>query len=350
MSPRRVNSNGYRAPGGDPRGFTLVELLVVIAIIGILIATLLPAVQAARESARRMTCSNNLKQIGVAVQNYESGFKVLPAGGMGVAATHGWAWGHSWSVSILAFIEEANLYKQFDFKSSAAYNWDTGLLYTFPGGSYWGNAHNAKLLGGVTISWLTCPSSPLPIYGLIGSEPPGGGLGIVSPMYTAIAGASDDRSTKSYDANSYPHSATGLQSNGGAMIPYIHNRISDIRDGTSKTMMIGEQSDYCTDASGQKIDCRSDYGHTFTMGVDLTDNRFFNGTTVRYAINDKNWNNVGVGSTYYGCNRPIQSAHPGGVNVVMVDGSVHFLDDSLDLKTLYNLSNRDDGHSIKTIW
>ena len=76
------------------------------------------------------------------------------------------------------------------------------------------------------------------------------------------------------------------------------------------------------------------------------DDRFFNITTVRYGINSKSWNQVGVGDAYYGANRPIQSAHPGGAQVNMADGSVRFLDELLDLPTLYNLSNRADGKSI----
>src|SRR3989304_6136809 len=101
-------------------GFTLVELLVVIAIIGILIALLLPAVQAAREAARRLQCSNNLKQVGLALLNYESSNRVFPFGGLG---TQGGGFGHSWWVRILPFIEQNAVYEKFDQKSV-----DTGWL------------------------------------------------------------------------------------------------------------------------------------------------------------------------------------------------------------------------------
>lgn len=109
-------------------GFTLVELLVVIAIIGILVGLLLPAVQAAREAARRMQCSNNCKQIALACHNYESAFKTFPAGGIvtyapGVTPTTAnfCKVGQDrtqapWSVLILPYLEESNLYGQFDFR------------------------------------------------------------------------------------------------------------------------------------------------------------------------------------------------------------------------------------------
>ncbi len=132
----------------------------------------------------------------------------------------------------------------------------------------------------------------------------------------------------------------------GRSIPYVQLRVSDIKDGMSNTLFIAEQSDYCIDSSGLQYDCRSDYGHTFPMGVNRDDNRYFNGTSVRYAINDLHWANVGVGSASYGCNRPIQSAHPGGAMCLAGDGSVHFLSELLDLKTLYNLCNRADGNAI----
>jgi prepilin-type N-terminal cleavage/methylation domain-containing protein len=116
------------------KGFTLVELLVVIAIIGILVGLLLPAVQAAREAARRMSCQNNLKQIGLASHNYESAYKVLPSGSVGAVNANGsccapgWRdpmnaglpWGHfSWAAIILPYCEATALYDRIDFRFPA---------------------------------------------------------------------------------------------------------------------------------------------------------------------------------------------------------------------------------------
>ena len=255
----------------------------------------------------------------------------------------------------MAYTEQNVIASKYDFTSNAGYNWDTGLLYYIPGysnaGGTWGNEQNATLLGGVTIPWIYCPSSNLPQFGLLQSNPPAGGVGIAEATYTAIAGSISDKSNVNLDGNTNVNAATGQQSTGGALIPLINVTMAQIRDGTSNTVIIGEQSDFCVDSSGNKIDCRSDYGHTFPMGTSsVQDNRFFNGTTVRYQINDKNWNNVGVGSPSYGCNRPIQSAHPGGAHLLAADASVHFAAETLDLTTLYNLCNKADGSDISVDW
>src|SRR6187401_2953762 len=128
LPPLGIGAMKRRPP--SLRGFTLVELLVVIAIIGVLVALLLPAVQAAREAARRMRCGNAIKQIALACHNYESAFVTLPPGGIvnyrsGVAVTEtnfctvGDANTFApWTVLILPYVEEGNLYNQFDFSKT----------------------------------------------------------------------------------------------------------------------------------------------------------------------------------------------------------------------------------------
>ena len=320
-----------------PRGFTLVELLVVIAIIGVLVALLLPAVQAAREAARRVQCSNNAKQLGLAIHNYADAYKVFPAGGLPAPAP-GWTWGHSWSIAILPYLEEGPLFSRLDLESK--HSPQVGLIYS--GYNY--NTHNALQLDGKHIPALECPSTTLNRWALTGSPGP---IGVLSPDYVAIAGAIDDRTAVNKDSATYAHAAIGIQSYGGVLIARDHVKFREITDGTSKTAMVGEQSDFCLTDLGQPIDCRSDYGHSLIMAVTRVsqDDRFFNITTVRYPVNSKSWNQIGVGDQYYGANRPILSAHPGGAHVAMADGSVRFLNEDLQLETFYNLCNRADGKS-----
>src|SRR5262249_8451391 len=158
--------------------FTLVELLVVIAIIGVLIALLLPAVQAARESARRTQCGNNLRQIGLALHTYENASKSLPPGGRDTGAR---GYRQSWGVRLLPNLEQNNLYSQFDFASNY-----TGWV----GGDSWGgNKHNRDLLRNKVFTWMYCPSSVVPR--LVLDVPEHAYANIMSPTYTGVAGAKD---------------------------------------------------------------------------------------------------------------------------------------------------------------
>ena len=222
-------------------------------------------------------------------------------------------------------------------------NGHVGLIYTGE------NEYNGKLLAGVGIPYLFCPSSPLQRFALRSQTIPGP-KGVASPTYTAVAGAIDHPSTINKESESNQHRHKGKRSSGGVLIGgNTFHAISDISDGTSNTILLAEQSDFCVTAAGAKVDCRSDFGHSFTMGaVDPAhgDDRWFNTTSVRYVINEKRWETPWIGNEYYACNRPIQSAHSGGAMVLLGDGSVHFLNDSLDLQMLYNLSNRNDGKIV----
>ncbi len=321
--------------------FTLVEVLVVIAIIGLLVALLLPAVQAARESARRSQCGSNVHQLGLAVHNYVAAKKRFPPGGT-APPTLGWTWGHSWSVALLPYLEQDTLYNKFDFLGKRSASGQTGLVYV----GYGFNEYNGTLLAGKNIPQLVCPSSSLKKWALVGALKDTGD-GLISPMYTAIAGAIDHPSTLNKDGNTFPHSAIGRQSYGGVLLPLKSLSQAKITDGTSKTAILGEQSDFCYWLNGatlESLDGRSDFGHGFCMGVNRDDDRFFNGTSVRYGINDKKWNQIGVGDQYYGANRPIQSVHPGGAFVLMADSSVQFLAETIAIQVLFDLCNRDDAH------
>ncbi len=310
------------------RGFTLVELLVVIAVIGMLVALLLPAVQSAREAARRTQCTNNLKQIGLAVLNYENVFEALPPGGL---ATGSGGYGHSWWLRILPVIEQMNVYGTFN--QDARF---TGWL----GGDAWGgNVENRDKLRGKYFEFMYCPASDLPQF-VLTSEAHAEAT-IMSATYTGVAGATDHPSARDKSGTG---GATGRISWGGALVAQRSVRLSEITDGTTNTLLVVEQSGYCEDPAGERRDCRSDCGHGFPMGWgDDGWERIFNLTCVLHPVNEKSFNGLGVPGNC-GPNRAIQSVHSGGANVTLADGSVQFLSESTAIQTLYNLANRDDGN------
>ncbi|MBN1908698.1 MAG: DUF1559 domain-containing protein [Pirellulales bacterium] len=305
------------------RAFTLVELLVVIAIIGILIALLLPAVQAAREAARRLQCSNNLKQIGLAILNYESANRCFPLVGEDTGNPRHLA---SWWVRIFPQLEDKVAYE----------NLDLSELWTGT------NPHNKEFLDNRYFDYMDCPSSTLPDF-VTYSIP----VHVMAPCYAGITGGADHPSARSM--------SVGIFSQGGVLTITDRVRMADITDGSSNTMMVGEQSGWCRDQSGEEKDCRSCSLYGFPLGPcgkewpSLV--RAFNYTTVRYGINERLWDRQGINDTLpnyvYGVNRPIQSVHSGGANALFVDGSVHFLGETMDAQMLRNLANRDDGQIVE---
>ena len=342
---RFVPSPGGATRTSKKRGFTLVELLVVIAIIGILIALLLPAVQAAREAARRIQCSNNLKQIGLAIHNYYSSNNAFPAACRAQSST---GWGFGWATYILPYGEQTALYDELDKTGEhGGSGHQTGLVYggkcSITGMTFHDyNEYNGRILAGVDIPYLYCPSSPLEQFVMKEKEIPGP-AGVASSTYVAITGAIDHKT-----AGNSTGGWQGIRSEGGVLLPHKHTAIRDITDGTTNTLMIAEQSGFCIDEDGKNQDCRSDYGHGFIMGAlpaTSLDDRWYNTATARYRINFNTYNATGVGF-HYSFNRPILSAHPGGAQVLMADGSVHFLNEELELQTLYNICNRDDGYTV----
>lgn len=307
--------------------FTLVELLVVIAIIGVLVALLLPAVQSAREAARRTQCTNNLKQVGLAVLVYENSFSALPPGGL---PTESGGYGHSWWIRILPVIEANNTYTGFNQNSQY-----TGWLGF---GNEGGQAANRDWLRGQSFAFMRCPSSDLPEFVL--DDPVHNRAHVYSATYAGVAGATDHETAKNKSGTG---GATGRISWGGALITRRAVEMAEVTDGTSNTLLAVEQSDYCIDDNGNQVDCRSDCGHGFPMGWGEDGwERIFNLTCVLHPVNDKSMSLLGVPGNC-GPNRTIQSAHSGGAEVVLVDGSVHFLNASTNIQTLYNLANRDDG-------
>jgi prepilin-type N-terminal cleavage/methylation domain-containing protein len=354
-------------------GFTLVELLVVIAIIGVLVALLLPAVQAAREAARRSQCSNNLKQMGIAVHNFHDTRLYLPPGGavdQTPYGTHptGAAWGSSWFVYILPFIEQNTVHDKMIFSGTSG--WGTNA------------AANTLVTRNLIIKGYMCPSSPLPQI----CRSPNSNGPQMAPHYVGIAGAVPGL-IPGYTETRYtnPGSGTacctgGIAGSNGVLIPGpgpTPKTFASIQDGTSNVGMISETGDWMFTVNGEKRDYRNSAQHGWIIGwrsqnaPDQTapssgnggDNRTFNLTTVRYRINDKkniSNNNLGwpnwpgtCGSTGVGMcenasgNTPLNSAHPGGVLIGIADGSVRFLADTTDLATVARLVTRDDGQPLQ---
>lgn len=324
-------------------GFTLVEMLVVIAIIAILAALLLPAVQQAREAARRTECENHLKQIGIALAGYDSDWNSLPIGALH-SLTHGLVAredrGTSFFVGLLPYVEEDNIYNQLDHAAAGG----TGNVELA------GNP-NGSVFNGYTIPLLHCTSSPLPVLTDPMTEAP---TGVMMPTYVGISGAATRNGGSNPDAES---TYTGIMASSGLLVPNRSFAIADAQDGASNTMVVAEQSDFAM-ASGGRVDLRS--SNSFGAWVGSTgpgvpgDGSWFcrtfqtwNITTIRYPVNFLDATGMSLGASglgpLNGSNRPIQSAHTGGANVLLADGSVQFLSESMNFELLTSLANRNDG-------
>lgn len=229
------------------RGFTLVELLVVIAIIGVLVALLLPAVQAAREAARRSQCQNNLKQIGLALLNFEATKKHLPPGALMNE-------GSAWSVYLLSFIEKGNELAQTKIGDNNKFNSQWG----HPGGPYTDanslpeNERNVKVIEQV-IPTYRCPSAALPEHQL---DVTADKYYIMRRSPVSYIGCATGLQAKQYQAGDVyflkgqPSPEDGNQAYEGADgvlygidkddTAHKGTRLSEIEDGTSNTFMVGE--------------------------------------------------------------------------------------------------------------
>lgn len=292
------------------RGFTLIELLVVVAIIAVLIALLLPAVQQAREAARRTQCKNNLKNIGLALHNYHENAKVFP-----------YAWGMNdelWTAMILPQIDQAPLYST--------------LVWQLLGGS---NASNQRACGTV-ITAFRCPTMPVPAN--IDNE---GITGRVPVSYRVVAdstASSDDASTRPTGYNTAAFLSLEDFPLNGIMYGCSSTSLSDVMDGSSNTIMVGESY---TDPTYTKDSQGMDYWALFSPQVDKWKPGATTGTEYSEA----------AGSTVVPINSRLNLAlsgvlmemsfgsyHVGGAHFTMADGSVRFISENIDLKLYQSLA------------
>jgi prepilin-type N-terminal cleavage/methylation domain-containing protein len=319
-------------------GFTLVELLVVITIIGILIALLLPAVQAAREAARRMQCSNNLKQMGLAIQNYHVTTNSFPMGGRTgpnlSPSRHPGRTGTNWKTSILAFMEQTALTDALDFK--------TGMFAP--------DWYNNEILKSLVIPAYNCPSSP---FDPIKTTDRGSSTTEESQKhdYVGIAGAYPDPAGRS---NQCGNATYGWICRNGLLPPNESKAIADAKDGTSNTIIVSEQSGVVSVAEGGgfvQYPIRANYAGGWAgmisperasqaTGISLYPMAGL--TTVRWALNAPTAV-AGSSDFCYMNNTILNSCHQGVVNVLLGDGSVHSLGDSLDVDLLRKLCSSDDS-------
>ncbi len=278
-------------------GFTLIELLVVIAIIAVLIALLLPAVQQAREAARRSQCKNNLKQIGLALHNYHDAFKVYPPGYIDNDPSANVLNQNllGWQTFILPHIDQAPLYNLISQSGACTSSWPT-------------------------VAAMTTASGPIPV--------PYAKTILQSYLCPSDGGTGINKDVFSYAKSNYTGVGGGNYTNSGAKTSgtfYDNSSVSikDYTDGTSNTAIVGERSTWNGKSATIWVGNPSD-AYYYTQCAIMTDSDY-------YSINNPSgsWN--------------FTSTHTGGAHFLFGDGSVHFLSNDLDLLTYRYLGSVADG-------
>ena len=319
------------------KAFTLIELLVVIAIIAILIALLLPAVQQAREAARRTQCKSQLKQVALAMHNYESTHSCFPPGQIRLSfaaapRVRGW----SMFVQILPYLEQTALYNQWDFANPLA------------------NETNGNT--GFVLPMLLCPSATL------GQNP----FIKTSGARYALTSYGGNGGTRSHPPANI--SGDGMFAGSGPLIttpPTVQHgliRIRDVTDGTSNTLLLGERSHYDPNydsffSGGYSQNPMGGWGFWAPSGgqLGLTDLTMSSFGPINYRLPFNFGNKPGSissAATFDASQESINrlcafgSQHTGGAQVALVDGSVRFLSENLDLSALRSLSTRGGGEVV----
>ncbi len=350
--------------------FTLIELLVVIAIIAILIALLLPAVQQAREAARRTQCRNNMKQIGLAFHNYHDQFRQFPLPyvvsgfAFGAGGFNGIATSHSWGLSILPQIDQLNVFNQYNFdlpcwdpaNATASSAFVPGFIcpstpdgnrrinYTVPPGGLVLNTGDLPLVNAGPIDYIATTNVQDEYVRQSGLDPtgtddlPGWGQGAIR--------ITDD-----------PMNLTGFNSGGDG------GKIRDMSDGTSQTILVGElagrnhlnRDGRRVDASDTAAAAQAVYGGGAWVspfnGMWGITGRLFDGTGDRgpcgiNCSNERSEETHATGGDYFRFAAGLYSFHTGGVFVLLGDGSVQFLSENMAGSVFASLISRDGGEVI----
>lgn len=310
-------ANGHRVKRFQ-LGFSLVELLVVIAIIGVLVGLLLPAVQAAREAARRMSCTNNLRQLGLALHNYHDAFRTLPSGWMPASSPDvdngfGERWG--WSVFILPHLEQVPLYEQLNVSIGQQ---------PIP----LANDLRAQTVLGI----LICPSDPAGVFNE--SYPDPNGNFYPKSNYPAVHGRGEEVSTLHSGGN-------GMFSKGSRI------RFADVTDGMSNTFAVGERDSRSSrrgvfGAVGDPYRHAAVWIRAMPRPGSITPTTQHGRSVTGVCTDIPNSTRLLNGAS----SRAFGSGHTGGSHFAFGDNSVHFISQAIDPITYGRLAQRNDGQVI----
>lgn len=315
-------------------GFTLVELLVVIAIIGILIALLLPAVQAAREAARRTQCSNNLKQIALALQNHHTTRKSFPSGAIVTSGNQYLDNKKPWPVAILPYIEEGTLSQL----------WDDSVRAVAPGLN-----NGNDIVRKTHVATYVCPSSritsdlrlaPLHDGGVGVTYAPGSYVGVSGKSLGNSVDCPDGCGNWDWSQSNYQPLVDKGHLNWRGILHLTHGqlrpiKIAQITDGTSKTLLIGERH----------LPSEPRYAALWACPL---------GAYVLGAMMPSPWmlqatETASCEAEYpaFHCTRGFGSYHPGGfMNFAYGDGSVRGISTVIDMKVLMGLASIAEGETV----
>ncbi|MDA1164197.1 MAG: DUF1559 domain-containing protein [Planctomycetota bacterium] len=335
-------------------GFTLIELLVVIAIIAILVALLLPAVQQAREAARRAQCKGNLKQIGIAMHNYHDVFARLPngvtnAGCKGGGAPHTTALNHTAWLALLPYLDQAPLFETFDLNCATG-----GMRRDAPPVCGWaaGNPNFDKGLHSTKLSILLCPSDDgqdvLENHGDVNhwnaTNHARTNYGLNAGSHSNGWGCNAYWSVRYNETGSLPNGATGVPARG----PFGFNgaaRFADIKDGTSNVILVGERRTSGPLHTGNHtLPIWAGYRHHGTFIANHPNINPLHVNNIRYHINGAHCLPGVVGAT---CavddlrhhHNVASSIHVGGAHFLYGDGTVRFLNETMD-QSSYSIMTR----------